>query len=183
MIRLFDLFFSFVGLVLTSQIIIVVLILGYFDTGSPIFVQQRVGRYKHPFNLIKLRTMRVDTVSTATHLVDKAAITPLGSFLRKSKIDELLQLINVLKGDMSLVGPRPGLFRQLELLEERDQRGVFNVFPGITGLSQINKVDMSTPKQLAIMDSEMIADFKLSHYFKYIVMTALGRGFGDRVKR
>ena len=183
MIRLFDLFFSFVGLVLTSPIIIVVLILGYFDTGSPIFVQQRVGRYKHPFNLIKLRTMRVDTVSTATHLVDKAAITPLGSFLRKSKIDELLQLINVLKWDMSLVGPRPGLFRQLELLEERDQRGVFNVFPGITGLSHINKVDMSTPKQLAIMDSEMIADFKLSHYFKYIVMTALGRGFGDRVKR
>ena len=109
-IRVLDFFMAVVGLILTSPILVIVTIIGYFDTGSPIFIQQRVGKNKCPFKLIKFRTMLVDTKSVASHLASSASITRLGSFLRKSKIDELPQLINVLKGEMSLVGPRPNLF-------------------------------------------------------------------------
>jgi len=181
-IRFFDMCFAGLGLVLTSPVILIVLVLGYFDTKSPIFVQQRVGKNKRSFNLYKFRTMKISTQHTATHLVDKSSITKLGSFLRKTKIDELPQLINVLKGDMSLAGPRPCLLSQTELIIERELRGVFNVRPGITGLAQINNVDMSDPEKLAIMDKEMIADFSIAKYFNYIFLTILGKGFGDRVK-
>jgi lipopolysaccharide/colanic/teichoic acid biosynthesis glycosyltransferase len=136
------------------QILLVVVIIGFFDTGSPVFVQTRVGRNKKPFQLIKSRTMSVETKSVASHLANNASITKLGSFLRKTKIDELPQLINVVKGDMSLVGPRPNLFNQEELLAERDSRGVYDVLPGITGLAQVNNIDMSTPELLAKTDKK-----------------------------
>jgi lipopolysaccharide/colanic/teichoic acid biosynthesis glycosyltransferase len=126
----------------------------FFDTGSPVFVQTRVGRNKKPFQLIKSRTTSVETKSVASHLANNASITKLGSFLRKTKIDELPQLINVVKGDMSLVGPRPNLFNQEELLAERDSRGVYDVLPGITGLAQVNNIDMSTPELLAKTDKK-----------------------------
>jgi lipopolysaccharide/colanic/teichoic acid biosynthesis glycosyltransferase len=135
-------------------ILLVVVIIGFFDTGSPVFVQTRVGRNKKPFQLIKSRTMSVETKSVASHLANNASITKLGSFLRKTKIDELPQLINVVKGDMSLVGPRPNLFNQEELLAERDSRGVYDVLPGITGLAQVNNIDMSTPELLAKTDKK-----------------------------
>ena len=112
MIRILDLLLSIVGLVLTFPILVIVTILGYFETGSPIFVQERVGKNKKTFKLIKFRTMNIDTKSVASHLVGTASITKLGKFLRKTKIDELPQLINVVKGEMSLVGPRPNLFNQ-----------------------------------------------------------------------
>jgi len=169
------------GLVITFPILIVVTFLGYFDTGSPVFIQQRVGKNKKPFNLIKFRTMSVDTKSVASHLATTASITKLGGFLRKTKIDELLQLINVLKGEMSFVGPRPNLFNQEELIEERDRRGVYAVLPGITGLAQVNTIDMSTPKLLAETDQKMINTLTLSSYFKYIFQTATGSGSGDRI--
>ncbi len=105
-----------------------------------------------------------------------------GAFLRKTKLDELPQLINVLMGSMSLVGPRPNLFNQTELIEERDKLGVYDVTPGITGLSQINEIDMSTPKKLAEKDAEMIKNYNLSNYFRYIFATVGGKGQGDRVK-
>ena len=89
------------------------------------------------------------TASVASHLASATSITPFGNFLRKSKLDELPQLWNVLKGEMSLVGPRPCLFNQEELIAERDKRGVFEVRPGITGLAQVNTIDMSTPELLA----------------------------------
>lgn len=110
------------------------------------------------------------------------AITPLGSFLRRTKLDELPQLWNVLKGEMSLVGPRPCLFNQTELIGERAARGVFDARPGITGLAQVSNIDMSTPKLLAETDETMLRDLTLTKYFKYIFMTVGGKGAGDRIK-
>ena len=181
MTRLIDILCSLIGLTLLSPIILLLLIIGYFDTGSPIFKQERVGRNKKPFYLLKFRSMHVNTQSVATHLVQASSITKWGSFLRKSKLDELPQLFNVLKGDMSFVGPRPNLFNQEELVKERETRGVYSVRPGITGLAQIQKIDMSTPKHLAETDAQMIAHWSLFSYFKYIFLTLFGKGFGDRV--
>ena len=181
-IRILDFFMALVGLILTFPILLIVTIVGYFDTGSPIFIQERVGKNKRPFKLIKFRTMSVDTKSVASHLASSASITKQGSFLRKSKLDELPQLINVIKGEMSFVGPRPNLFNQEELIAERDSRGVYSVLPGITGLAQVNTIDMSTPKLLAETDQKMIQTLNIKDYCKYIMMTATGSGSGDCVK-
>ena len=181
MTRIFDILFSFLGLVLLSPILLVLIIIGYFDTGSPIFRQERVGKGLKPFRLMKFRSMHVNAPSVATHLASASSITPFGSFLRKSKLDELPQLLNVFVGDMSLVGPRPNLFNQEELIMERDSRGVYSIRPGITGLAQINKIDMSTPQLLAETDSKMIQELNTLGYFKYIFLTVFGKGFGDRI--
>ncbi len=183
MTRIFDILFSFFGLVILSPILIVLLIIGYFDKGSPIFRQERVGKGKEPFRLMKFRSMHVNTQSVATHLASASSITPFGSFLRKSKLDELPQLWNVLVGDMSLVGPRPNLYNQEELILERDSRAVYSVRPGITGLAQIQKIDMSTPQRLAETDAKMIEHLNMWYYFKYIFLTVFGKGFGDRVRK
>ncbi|AGR00330.1 sugar transferase [Vibrio parahaemolyticus] len=182
MIRLIDFLAAFFGLLFLWPVLLIVTIIGLFDTGSPIFVQERVGRNKRPFKLIKFRTMSVETKSVASHLASNASITKLGSFLRKTKIDELPQLINVLKGEMSLVGPRPNLFNQHELIIERDALGVYDVLPGVTGLAQVQNIDMSTPSLLAKTDKKMIDTLTLKDYFKYIMMTATGSGSGDAVK-
>ena len=182
MIRLLDFLAAFFGLLLLWPVLLIVTIIGLFDTGSPIFVQKRVGRNKKPFKLIKFRTMTVETKSVASHLASNASITTLGAFLRKTKIDELPQLINVLKGEMSLVGPRPNLFNQEELIKERDSLGVYKVLPGITGLAQVQNIDMSTPQLLAKTDKRMIDTLTVKDYFKYIIMTATGSGSGDAVK-
>ncbi|NRB79279.1 MAG: sugar transferase [Saccharospirillaceae bacterium] len=181
MIRLLDFILAFIGLTLTAPILVIITIIGYFDTKSPIFMQTRVGKNKKPFTLIKFRTMTVETESVASHLANSASITRIGGFLRKSKIDELPQLINVLKGEMSFVGPRPNLFNQHELINERDERGVYEVLPGITGLAQVNNIDMSTPERLAKTDRKMIDTLTIKNYFKYIIMTATGSGTGDAV--
>ena len=183
MIRVFDFVFSLLGLVFGLPVLLVLTVIGFFDTGSPIFRQVRVGRQQKPFTLVKFRTMKVDTASVATHLASSASITRFGHFLRKTKLDELPQLWNVLKGEMSLVGPRPGLFNQEELTEERAKRGVFEVRPGITGLAQVSEIDMSTPTLLAETDQKMIQSLTLVDYFKYIFMTVAGKGAGDRVVR
>lgn len=181
LIRLFDFLFAFIGILFLWPIFIVICIIGYFDTGSPVFRQTRVGRNQKPFVLIKFRTMPVETKSVATHLVGADSVTKLGGFLRKTKLDELPQLLNVVKGEMSLVGPRPCLFNQEELIRERESRGVFNVRPGITGLAQVNEIDMSTPERLAEWDERMIHTLTLQKYFSYILQTVLGKGSGDRV--
>ncbi|MBB1474359.1 sugar transferase [Shewanella sp. SG41-3] len=182
MIRLIDFLAAFFGLLLLWPILLIVTIIGMFDTGSPIFVQTRVGRDKKPFKLIKFRTMSVETKSVASHLASNASITKLGNFLRKTKIDELPQLINVVKGEMSLVGPRPNLFNQEELIKERDALGVYGVLPGVTGLAQVQNIDMSTPVLLAETDKQMIDTLNIKNYFKYIIMTVTGSGSGDAVK-
>ena len=181
MIRFFDIIFSLIGLILLSPIITILLIAGYFDTKSPIFKQERIGKNKKPFNLYKFRSMYVNTKSVATHLANYSSITKYGNFLRKSKLDELHQLFNVFKGDMSFVGPRPNLYNQEDLITEREKLGVYNVSPGITGLSQINKIDMSTPKLLAETDAQMLKNLTFKNYLIYILKTVTGKGFGDRI--
>jgi len=183
MIRVLDVFFALCGLIFGSPVLVVLTILGLFDTGSPFFLQTRVGRHQRPFTLLKFRTMRPDTASVATHLADASAVTRFGKFLRRSKLDELPQLWNVLRGDMSLVGPRPCLFNQTELIAARAAQGVFEARPGITGLAQVNGIDMSRPERLAETDRKMLAELNMAAYFRYLFMTVLGKGRGDRVKK
>ena len=180
---MFDLLFSFFGLLFGFPILLVIFLIGLFDTGSPLFIQERVGRTKKPFKLVKFRTMSKDTASVASHLASSSSITKLGTFLRRTKLDELPQLWNVLMGDMSLVGPRPNLFNQEELINERKVLGVYDFRPGITGLAQIKDIDMSTPELLAKTDAEMISTMSVANYFKYIFLTFAGKGQGDRVRR
>lgn len=181
MLRFLDLFFSFIGLTLGFPILLLIYVAGLFDTGSPLFLQVRVGRNQKQFTLVKFRTMKLDTASVASHLASVSSITKWGRFLRKTKLDELPQLWNVLKGDMSLVGPRPGLFNQEELTEARQAKGVFAVRPGVTGLAQVSGIDMSTPMLLAETDRRMIDEMSIGNYFKYILRTVTGSGQGDRV--
>ncbi|OBA00493.1 sugar transferase [Halomonas sp. G11] len=182
MIRLFDFFFSLLGLLFGFPVLLALMVIGFFDTGSPVFCQERVGRNKRAFTLVKFRTMKKDTASVASHLASANAITPFGRFLRRTKLDELPQLWNVLKGEMSLVGPRPCLFNQEELIAEREQRGVLAARPGITGLAQINDIDMSTPQLLAETDQKMLESLTTKGYFTYIIQTVLGKGKGDRIR-
>ena len=131
--------------------------------------------------MFKFRTMRIGTASMATHLVDASVITPFGRILRKSKLDELPQLWNVLKGDMSLVGPRPCLLNQEELVRERAARCVFSVRPGVTGLAQLKDIDMSRPLLLAETDAEMVKVLNVRNYLWMIFLTAIGRKARNRI--
>jgi lipopolysaccharide/colanic/teichoic acid biosynthesis glycosyltransferase len=180
-IRTLDFLFSLLGLVFGFPVLLVLYLIGLFDTGSPVFRQERVGQHKKPFTLVKFRTMSVGTASVASHLASGSSITRFGHFLRRTKLDELPQLWNVLKGEMSLVGPRPCLFNQEELIRERDQRGALDARPGVTGLAQVNDIDMSTPRLLAETDAKMLANLTVTAYFKYIFMTVAGKGSGDRI--
>ncbi len=182
MIRCCDVVFSVIGLVVGAPVLLVLTVLGWLDTRSPLFRQQRVGRQQKPFVLVKFRTMRPGTAHVASHLADASAITPLGSFLRRTKLDELPQLWNVLKGEMSLVGPRPCLPSQAELIAAREQLGVYRVRPGITGLAQLSGIDMSTPDFLAQTDAKMMNTMTLGNYLRYLVQTVAGKGEGDAVK-
>ncbi|MEC6909370.1 sugar transferase [Photobacterium piscicola] len=179
--RYIDIALSAIGLLIGWPILLVILIIGFFDSKKPIFLQKRVGLYGREFTLIKFRTMSIGTRSVATHMVNASSVTKFGAILRKTKLDELPQLINVLCGDMSFVGPRPCLFNQVELINERDKRGVLNVLPGITGLAQVSNIDMSDPILLAKIDQEMINSLSIHQYFKYIFQTVFGSGSGDNV--
>jgi len=181
-LRAFDIFLSLAGIIISLPLMLLIYIIGFIDNGSPLFFQLRVGKNLQSFTLIKFRTMAIDTSSVGTHLVDSASITKLGLFLRKTKLDELPQLFNVFVGHMSLVGPRPCLPNQTELIKEREKRSVFELRPGITGLAQICDVDMSTPKKLARYDRLMINRLNTRLYCKLIIATALGKGRGDRVR-
>lgn len=183
MIRFFDMLFSLLGLISLSPLLVMIFIFGLFISGSPLFFQERIGRNEKPFTLVKFRTMPKDTASVASHLAKRSSITPFGHFLRKTKLDELPQLWNVLKGDMSLVGPRPNLFNQEDLIHARRALGVYAVRPGITGLAQIKNIDMATPVLLARTDAELLSTMSVANWFKYIFLTIAGKGRGDRVRR
>jgi O-antigen biosynthesis protein WbqP len=177
-----DILLAGVGILMLSPIFLLLYLLGLIDTGKPILSQERVGRNLRPFVLFKFRSMRVDTVNVATHLVSSSAVTRWGAVLRRTKLDELPQLWNVLRGEMSLVGPRPGLPNQRDLIQARCVLGVYTARPGITGLAQVNSIDMATPDLLAQTDAQMLRDLTLFSYFKFIFLTLAGKGVGDRVK-
>ena len=119
--RFLDIFFSFFGLLFLSPLLIFIYVISLVAGNDPLFVQERLGKDKKLFKLLKFRTMKPNTESAASHLISKDQITPLGKFLRISKIDELPQLWNVLRGEMSFVGPRPNLSSQLELIKQREK--------------------------------------------------------------
>lgn len=171
--RILDIVISSLTLVLLSPVFILILILGILDTGYPLYFQKRVGLNQKFFTLIKFRTMKINTLSVGTHLVDLSNITYLGHFLRKFKLDELPQLINVLIGDMSLVGPRPCLPNQRKLINKRKKKNIFKVKPGLTGLAQVTGINMSTPELLVKIDLKMIKMMNLYYYFYYILFTVL----------
>lgn len=181
MLRIFDIFISLFLISCLSPLLVLICIISLVFKHKVFFQQERLGRDKLKFMIFKFRTMKLDTKDVATHLLDESQVTPVGTILRRTKLDELPQLWNVLKGDMSLVGPRPCLPTQKELIKARDNLRVFAVRPGITGLAQINGIDMSQPKLLAKTDARMLENLSTFKYFNYIFFTALGKGYGDRL--
>ncbi|MBJ6989007.1 sugar transferase [Devosia sp. MC521] len=149
--------------------------------GPGIFLQDRIGRNEQVFTCLKFRTMYVSAPNVGTHEVPAAAVTPLGHFLRRTKLDELPQVINILRNDMSLVGPRPCLPNQANMIIERRARRVFEIKPGITGLAQVRGIDMSDPAGLATCDHEYLQLQSLLLDFKIILQTARGAGSGDKI--
>lgn len=151
--------------------------------GSPLFVQRRVGRHRQPFRLMKLRTMGRLAGDLPSHEVDPLQITRVGAFLRRTKLDELPQLLNVIGGSMSLVGPRPCLFSQELLIAERERQGLYDFAPGVTGPAQILGIDMSDPVRLAQTEAEYFHVATPRRDFSLILRTALGGGRGDAALR
>ena len=137
-IRILDFILSLALIITLSPLLIFLFVICLFESPKPIFKQKRVGKNKIPFDLYKFRTMKLDSPSIASHLVSQNQVTPIGKVIRLLKLDELLQLINVIKGEMSLIGPRPCLLNQKELIMEREKYNLFSVKPGISGLAQIN---------------------------------------------
>ena len=174
-------FAATVGLLFWWLIAIVWLAVKLTSEGPGIFAQQRVGQHGKQFICYKFRTMKKYTEQAGTHELTSTSVTTIGKLLRKTKVDELPQIINILKGEMSLIGPRPCLPTQIELIEARRALGVLDVRPGISGLSQIRNIDMSTPKALAQSDAEYIALRSLPLEMKIILATATGSGQGDKI--
>jgi O-antigen biosynthesis protein WbqP len=180
--RALDLFLAMVGIVPALILMGVLVIL--IRRGSPgpgLLKQARVGRDGEVFTCFKLRTMFDDTPHQPSHHVGVSAVTPLGAFLRRSKLDELPQLINILRGEMSFVGPRPCLPSQAAVIEARRRRGLTHLRPGITGVSQVAGVDMSDPERLAALDATYLSNMSPLRDLQLIVQTVLGSGRGDRV--
>ena len=171
--RMMDMVIAAVGLALFAPMApLVMLAIVIESPASPIFAQTRMGRHGRPFTIYKFRTMHPDTPWVATHEMRPGNVLRVGRILRKFKIDEVPQLVNVLLGQMSLVGPRPCLLTQKELIAARRRAGVFEVLPGITGLAQVNGIDMSEPERLARWDADYIATRSLWLDLRILLQTA-----------
>lgn len=163
--------------------LILFLVIRLESRGSPLFVQDRVGRRLKPFRMLKLRTMYADTAHVASHHVGQDRITRSGRLLRRLKLDELPQLLNVLSGAMSLVGPRPCLPSQTELIEARRERGLFAFRPGVTGPAQLSGVDMSEPVRLAEVEAAYFHRATITGDLGLMLRTVFGGGSGDAALR
>ncbi len=167
--RAIDLCLSVVGLIVLSPVFLILVIAIKLDSKGPVlFKQKRVGIHKRYFNILKFRTMKIDTPKDMpTHMLKNPDqyITKVGKFLRKTSLDELPQIINIVKGEMSIIGPRPALWNQSDLLEERDKYGANDVMPGLTGWAQINGRDELEIPEKAKLDGEYVA--KMSFFFDF----------------
>ncbi len=174
---------ALLGLVAASPFLGVAVLLIRIDSpGGAIFRQERVGRNRSHFVCYKLRTMASGTKQAGTHEVSSSAVTKVGRVLRATKLDEIPQLWNVMCGEMAFVGPRPCLPSQVELVHEREIRGVYGILPGITGLGQVRGIDMSEPVRLAKVDAEYLQARSLRLDLRIVWETVCGGGSGDRVK-
>lgn len=164
-----------VGLMLAGPIVVIALLVRLTSRGSALYWSNRIGRHNRIFKMPKFRTMRVDTPAIATHLLENPNqwLTPIGSFLRKSSLDELPQLWSILKGDMSFVGPRPALFNQDDLIVLRTEAGVHKLVPGLTGWAQVNGRDELPIPQKVQLDVEYLQRRSLGFDLKILWMTAL----------
>ena len=173
--RFYDIVGAMIALILLSPLFIILIILIKLDSKGPIlFKQKRIGRYKKYFNILKFRTMKIDTPKdTPTHLLKNPEqyITRLGKVLRKSSLDELPQIINILKGDMSIIGPRPALWNQYDLIEERDKYNVHKLYPGITGYAQIKGRDTLTIPNKAKLDGYYVSQISLLLDIKIFILS------------
>ncbi|MDO9369803.1 MAG: sugar transferase [Sphingopyxis sp.] len=178
--RILDLVLALLLLVPAAMLCVVFAIIIWLECrANPIFRQVRLGKDKVPFALYKLRTMAPATRQGTSHEVGSATILRCGSLLRRLKIDELPQIWNILKGEMSFIGPRPGLPQDAALTAARDAHGVFSLLPGISGPAQLAGLDMSTPVELANADAAYLSDWSLGRDLSIMVQTAGGRGFWD----
>jgi O-antigen biosynthesis protein WbqP len=168
--------------IMLSTILLASLIILILDFQSPIFLQKRVGMRGKAFLIFKLRTMKAQQVDLPTHLVSASEVTKFGRFLRKYKIDEFPQIFNVLLGDMSFVGPRPCLLSQTELIKYRSEYGLLDVLPGITGIAQVNGIDMSDPRRLVSSEGNFYSSLDLQTYFLTIFATFSKRSLSDRLR-
>lgn len=174
--RVFDFIISLIGVIVLSPIILIVALAVKFTSPGPmLFKQRRIGKNNVEFEIYKFRTMRIDTPNVPTHLLKNPEqwITPVGKFLRKASLDELPQLFNILKGEMSIVGPRPALYNQIDLKEMRTEAGVHKLVPGLTGWAQINGRD-EIPLSLKVkLDKEYLEKKNFFFDIKIIFMTVL----------
>jgi O-antigen biosynthesis protein WbqP len=158
--RLIDLILSLIGLIILAPIFIILIISIKIDSPGPVlFKQKRIGIKKTHFNILKFRTMRIDTPKdTPTHLLENPEqyITKMGKFLRKTSLDELPQIINIIYGQMSIIGPRPALWNQYDLIAERDKYGANDIPPGLTGWAQINGRDELPIEVKSKLDGEYV---------------------------
>lgn len=158
--KILDRVLALLGLIILSPLFLLLMLAIKLDSKGPVFFKQkRVGIHKSHFFILKFRTMRIDTPKdTPTHLLSnpKQYITKVGGFLRKTSLDELPQIINILKGDMAIVGPRPALWNQYDLIAERDKYGANDILPGLTGWAQINGRDELPIDVKARLDGEYV---------------------------
>ncbi|MBW9114081.1 sugar transferase [Rhizobium cauense] len=178
--RLFDICAASIGLIVLSPVFLVLVILVRRSSpGGALFCQERVGRSEVPFICLKFRTMAAGSPNVGSHDAASSWITPLGKKLRAYKLDELPQLVNVVRGEMSFVGPRPCLPTQSDVIAARRKHDVFSVRPGITGLAQLQGIDMSTPEALAEADARYIRNAGFWQDIVLVINTVAGKGTGD----
>jgi O-antigen biosynthesis protein WbqP len=184
--RLIDCILSLVGLIVLSLVFVLLIICIKLDSKGPIlFKQRRIGKDKTEFYILKFRTMKIDTPKdTPTHLLKNPEnyITRVGKFLRKTSLDELPQILNILKGDMSIIGPRPCLWNQYDLIAERDKYSANDIYPGLTGWAQINGRDELPIEIKAKLDGEYVESISFAFDLKVFFKTVLSVLKSDGIK-
>ena len=182
--RCVDVFFATTVILFFWWLFALIWLFVRFDSeGSPIFVQERVGIDGKLFKCMKFRTMSHETPQAGTHQISSNYVTRVGRVLRRTKLDELPQVWNILRNEISLVGPRPCLPSQVKLMELRETAGIFRIKPGITGLAQVNNIDMSAPEQLVAWDLDYLNHRCFSTDALIIISTIIGFGQGDRIRK